>query len=245
MMNRTDDPSSQPTAIVGVVFAILFFVVILGLQAYFARAQNEELEEIDELRRALHGRRPPEVAGPQDPAEPLLDDAGVPDVSEEFADALIEVECFGAEPDDGIDEPRGGLRTAGGRGAAEVLRRTCHRSSRRTAGQPGGAGSAPGVPVSLSRTRVRRSGRSGVAVPLVHDRSLPLGRARAVGGASDQVRRHGGRHEQEHDGSDHAQRDAGVGKGEHDAQQQRAALDQVRPDRQPTHRLRRVPAGDG
>jgi hypothetical protein len=41
---RTDDPSSPPTAIVGLSFAVLFVVVVLGLQAYFARVQDEERE---------------------------------------------------------------------------------------------------------------------------------------------------------------------------------------------------------
>jgi hypothetical protein len=44
MTTRTDDPSARPTALVGVTFVVLFVVVILGLQAYFARVQNEELE---------------------------------------------------------------------------------------------------------------------------------------------------------------------------------------------------------
>jgi len=42
MGRHVDDPVTGTTAVVGVVFVLLFVIVILGLQAYFGRVQTEE-----------------------------------------------------------------------------------------------------------------------------------------------------------------------------------------------------------
>lgn len=42
MGRHFDDPVTGTTAVVGVVFVLLFVIVILGLQAYFGRVQTEE-----------------------------------------------------------------------------------------------------------------------------------------------------------------------------------------------------------
>ena len=44
MKTYTDDPSSAPTAIVGITFVVLVIITVVGLQAYFGRAEEEEFE---------------------------------------------------------------------------------------------------------------------------------------------------------------------------------------------------------
>lgn len=44
MKTYTDDPSSAPTALVGFVFVVLVVITVIGLQAYFGRAEKEEFE---------------------------------------------------------------------------------------------------------------------------------------------------------------------------------------------------------